>query len=72
MIVYVLICHFFLKAAASLVGKKRVKKWRRTINIFTGLVMSGLVTLAAYYIYEAVHPSNKDKPEPCHSFEFMT
>jgi hypothetical protein len=26
--VYVLICHFFLKASASLIGKSRVKKWR--------------------------------------------
>lgn len=69
--VYVLICHFFLKAAASLVGKKRVKKWRMLINIFTSIVMAGLLSLAAYYIYEAIYPDGTDKPKPCHSFEFM-
>lgn len=57
LLVYVLICHFFLKAAASLIGKKRVKKWRKSINIFTLIVLGFLACLLGYYIFRMLDPS---------------
>jgi len=67
--VYVLICHFFLKASAGLIGKSRVKKWRKTINIFFIIVITFLMLLLVYYIFTIIEP-NSDK-KPCHTYEFM-
>ena len=68
--VYVLICHFFLKASASLIGKSRVKKWRKAINVFFIIVTSFLAFLLAYYIFLIIDPSNEEK-NACHTYEFM-
>lgn len=70
LLAYVLICHFFLKAAANLVGKKTVQLWRRAINIFTIVVLTFLSALLGLYIFEIFNPK-PNRPKPCHSFEFM-
>ena len=70
LLVYVLICHFFLKAAASLIGKKRVRKWRKSINIFTLVVLGFLAVLFAYYVFRMFIPSENSKAA-CHTYEFM-
>jgi hypothetical protein len=71
LLVYVLICHFFLKAAASLIGKKRVKKWRKSINIFTLVVLGFLACLFGYYIFRMFDPSQDSSKNACHTYEFM-
>ena len=49
-VIYTLVCHFFLKAAASLVGKGTVKQWRNYMNIFTAVVFSFWTLLGIYYL----------------------
>lgn len=71
LLVYVFICHFFLKAAANLVGKETVKQWRKAINIFISVVMALLAGLLGFYIYEALDPSSKRDANACKSYEFM-
>lgn len=72
LLVYVLICHFFLKAAASLIGKSRVKKWRKSINIFTIVVIGFLACLLGYYVFRMFDPSpDSGSKGACHTYEFM-
>lgn len=68
--IYTLICHYFLKAAASLVGKKRVKKWRKNMNILSGIMFGLWILIGLYYIYRLVTDSGTDV-YPCHRPEFM-
>lgn len=68
--IYTLVCHFFLKAAASLVGKKRVKIWRKNMNIFSGIIFSFWIAMACYYIFNWITNSGTDV-YPCHRPEFM-
>jgi NADH:ubiquinone oxidoreductase subunit 6 (subunit J) len=68
---YVGICSYFLKSAANLVGKKRVKKWRQFINIFIVVVMTFLMGLLCSYIYHTINPQGKNRPDACKSYEFI-
>ena len=69
-VIYTLVCHFFLKAAASLVGKGRVKQWRNYVNVFTAVAFGFWTLLGAYYLYR--HFTNTgSNVSPCHRPEFM-
>lgn len=70
LLIYVLICHFYIKAAARLIGKKRVKKWRKSINIFTIFILIFLAFMLGYYILRTFEPSQNSK-DACHTYEFM-
>lgn len=71
LLAYVLICHFFLKAAANLVGKQTVKQWRKAVNIFTFVVLSFLSALLGLYIFDTLDPSGGRSVKACKSYEFM-
>lgn len=73
LLVYVLICHYFLKAAANLVGKKIVKIWRKRLNIFLISVLFFLAGLLIFYLlntFNVINPEQEQK-EPCKTYEFM-
>lgn len=73
LLVYVLICHYFLKAAANLVGKGIVKIWRKRLNIFLISVMFFLAGLLIFYLlntFNVINPE-KEQREPCKTYEFM-
>jgi hypothetical protein len=73
LLVYVLICHYFLKAAANLVGKQTITTWRRRLNNFLYAVLAFLALLLIWYILNTFNVINKNKEQrkPCKTFEFM-
>ena len=56
--VYVLLCRFFIKAASKMVGKDRVKKWKKILSAVT---VFSYIALAADGIEMFVIKSRKNK-----------
>ena len=69
-VVFTLICHFFIKAAASLLSRNQVRLWYGTLNTFTFICCGVWLSFLVIYTYFVATHQN-DSVYPCHRIEFI-